>query len=65
MNRNYKLYRDSDLSEDQIEADVTSYLGYITPFWSRRFGLKAVDEQLYGSDKLFDRFVPIYLQFKV
>lgn len=63
MNTNYKLK--SELSEDQIEADVASYLGYITPLWSRRFQLKAVDEQLTGADKLFDRFVPIYLQFKV
>lgn len=53
------------LSEDQIEADIASYLGYITPFWAPRFQLKVVDEQLTGSDKLFNRFVPIYLQFKV
>ncbi len=65
MNKNYKLYRESDLSEEQIEADVASYLGYITPFWSKRFQLKAVNEQMTGADKLFDRFVPIYLQFKV
>lgn len=65
MNKNYKLYRDSDLSEDQIEADVASYLGYITPFWSSRFQLKKVNEQLTGADKLFDRFIPLYLQFKV
>ncbi|MGG7469761.1 hypothetical protein ACVVIH_03505 [Chryseobacterium arthrosphaerae] len=65
MNRNYKLYKDSDLSEDQIESDVASYLGFITPFWSKRFRLKSVDEQLTGADKLFDRFIPLYLQFKV
>lgn len=65
MNRKYKLYKDSQLSEAQVESDIASYLGYITPFWARRFQLRAVDEQLTGSDKLFDRFVPIYLQFKV
>lgn len=59
----YKLK--SRLSEDQIESDVASYLGYITPFWSKRFQLKSVNEQLTGADKLFERFVPIYLQFKV
>ncbi|TRW25347.1 hypothetical protein FMM05_08570 [Flavobacterium zepuense] len=64
MNKNYKLYKDSELSEDQIEADVASYLGFITPFWSKRFQLKSVNEQLTGADKLFNRFVPIYLQFK-
>lgn len=57
---------DSQLSENQIESDVSSYLGYITPIWSRkRFRLISVDEQLTGADKLFNRFVPIYLQFKV
>ncbi len=59
----YKLY--SNLSENQIESDVASFLGYITPFWSTRFRLLSVNEQLTGADKLFDRFVPIYLQFKV
>lgn len=65
MNKNYKLYRDSELSEDQVEADVASYLGYVTPIWSRRFRLLSVDEQETGADRLFNRFVPIYLQFKV
>jgi hypothetical protein len=65
MNKNYKLYSDSELSEDQVEADVSSYLGYITPFWSKRFRIKSVDEQLTGADKLFDRFLPLYFQFKV
>jgi hypothetical protein len=63
MNINYKLF--SELSEAQIETDVSSYLGYITPFWSERLQLKAVDEQSTGADKLFDKFIPIYLQFKV
>lgn len=65
MNKNYKLYRDSELSEDQVEADVSSYLGYVTPLWARRFRLLSVDEQVTGADRLLNRFVPIYLQFKV
>lgn len=56
---------DSQISENQIESDVSSYLGYITPFWSKRFRLISVDEQATGADKLFNRFQPIYLQFKV
>lgn len=56
---------ESQLSENQIESDVSSYLGYITPIWSSRFRLVSVDEQLTGADKLFNKFVPIYLQFKV
>lgn len=59
----YKI--DSQLSENQIESDVSSYLGFITPIWSKRFRLISVDEQLTGADKLFNRFVPIYMQFKV
>ena len=42
---------DSQLSEDQIVSDVSSYLGYITPFWAKRFRLISVDEQLTGADK--------------
>lgn len=56
---------DSELSENQVEADVASYLGYITPIWSKRFRLISVDEQSTGADKLFNRFVPIFMQFKV
>jgi len=56
---------DSQLSENQIESDVASYLGYITPFWTKRFRLISIDEQHTGADKLFNRFLPIYLQFKV
>ena len=55
----------SQLSEDQIESDVASYLGYITPIWKKRLRLISVDESTTGADKLFKRFVPIYLQFKV
>ncbi|HEX8331945.1 MAG TPA: hypothetical protein VF622_04940 [Segetibacter sp.] len=56
---------ESELSEDQIESDVSSYLGYITPLWARRFRLISADEPTTGADKLFNRFLPIYLQFKV
>jgi len=56
---------ESQLSENQIESDVASYLGYLTPIWSKRFRLISVDEQTTGADKLFNRFLPIYLQFKV
>jgi len=59
----YKL--DSNLSENQIESDVASFLGYVTPFWSSRFRLISVNEQSFGADKLFNKFIPIYLQFKV
>src|SRR5687768_14141047 len=59
----YKL--SSNLSENQIESDIASFLGYVTPFWSSRFRLISIDEQATGADKLFDRFIPIYLQFKV
>ncbi|SDG32213.1 hypothetical protein SAMN04487996_117148 [Dyadobacter soli] len=55
----------SQLSENQIESDVASYLGCITPIWSARFRLISVNEQLTGADKLFNRFLPIYMQFKV
>lgn len=65
MSIDYRYKISSELSEDQIEADVASYLGYITPFWSKRFQLKTVDEQLTGADKLFKNFKPIYMQFKV
>jgi hypothetical protein len=55
----------SQLSENQIESDVASYLGLITPIWSQRFRLISVDEQTTGADKLLNHFIPIYLQFKV
>lgn len=55
----------SELSENQIESDVSSYLGYITPFWQKRYRLISINEQITGADKLFDRFIPIYFQFKV
>ena len=55
----------SQLSENQIESDVASYLGCITPVWAAKFRLISVNEQLTGADKLFNRFLPIYMQFKV
>jgi hypothetical protein len=63
MNKNYKIK--SELYEDQVEADIASYLGLITPLWSKRLRLIRLDEQETGADKLFDRFMPMYLQFKV
>lgn len=59
------IHIESQLSESQIESDIASYLGYVTPLWSKRYRLVKVDEQLTGADKLFNRFVPIYMQFKV
>lgn len=59
------IHIESQLSEGQIESDIASYLGYVTPLWSKRYRLIKVDEQLTGADKLFNRFVPIYMQFKV
>jgi hypothetical protein len=65
MNIEMKYKLRSQISENQIEADIASYLGYITPIWARRYRLLSVDEQTTGADKLFDRFLPIYMQFKV
>ncbi|MCB0707350.1 MAG: hypothetical protein KDC34_18665 [Saprospiraceae bacterium] len=62
MRRGFKI--NSDLSENQIEADVASYLGSCSPFWKKRFRIISVDEQLTGADKIFNKFVPLYLQFK-
>ena len=60
----FKLY--SDLSEKQIEADVATYFGWITPRGRNApFRLLDIDEQLTGADKLFDQVIPIYMQFKV
>lgn len=63
MSNKYKLK--SQISENQVEADVANYLGFITPLLSNRYRLISVDEQQTGADKLFDRFSPIYMQFKV
>jgi hypothetical protein len=55
----------SNISEDQIEADVAHYLGWITPDGRAPFRLSAVNEQVTGADKKFDLLFPLYLQFKV
>ncbi|MBS1662041.1 MAG: hypothetical protein JST68_13440 [Bacteroidetes bacterium] len=55
----------SELSEKQIESDIATYLGLITPPGQNAFRLIDENEQLTGADKQFDRIIPIYLQFKV
>lgn len=60
----FKLY--SELSEKQIEADIATYFGWITPVGNNvPFRLLDIDEQLTGADKKFDQVIPIYMQFKV
>jgi len=57
---------ESELSEKQIEADIATYFGWITPpVNDLPFRLKDIDEQVTGADKLFDLVIPIYMQFKV
>jgi hypothetical protein len=56
---------DSDLSEKQIEADVATYFGWITPDGHMPFRLLDIDEQITGADKKFDWVIPIFMQFKV
>jgi hypothetical protein len=56
----------SELSEKQIEADIATYFGWITPTGNATpFRLLDIDEQITGADKLFDSVIPIYMQFKV
>ncbi|MDJ1483488.1 hypothetical protein QNI16_23520 [Cytophagaceae bacterium YF14B1] len=56
----------SALSEKQIEADVTTYFGWISPINQRYpFRLLDINESITGADKLYDYVIPIYLQFKV
>ena len=56
----------SELSEKQIEADVSAYLGWITPIGrSSPFRLIDIDEEVTGADKRIDLVIPMYLQFKV
>ena len=60
-----KYYIKGNLSEKQIEADVAAYMGWCTPpYEDNPFRLLDLNEQLTGADKLFDRGVAIYLQFK-
>ena len=56
----------SELSEKQIEADVATYFGWITPVGRNApFRLLDIDEQVTGADKMFNQVIPIYMQFKV
>ncbi|MCF1464602.1 hypothetical protein FS827_25295 [Agrobacterium vitis] len=52
----------SQLSEKQIEADVSFYLGWCSN--DMPFRLLDIDEQETGADKLSTVTVPIYIQFK-
>ncbi len=57
---------DSELSEKQIEADIATYFGWITPIGRQvPFRLLDIDEQVSGADKKFNHVIPIYMQFKV
>ncbi len=58
--RAYKIK--SNLSERQIEADVSMYLGWCCAGMPVR--LLDVNEQLTGADRKYDVVTPIYLQFK-
>jgi hypothetical protein len=51
-----------NLTGKQIEADVSSYLGWCAQ--DLPFRLHDVNEQLTGADKMSDVTVPIYIQFK-
>lgn len=54
-----------NLSEKQIEADVSSFMGWCTPPEEDiPFRLLDINEQVTGADKLFDRGALIFIQFK-
>lgn len=55
----------SQLTEKQVEADVATYFGWITPDGALPFRLLDIDEQVFGADKHYDCLIPIYMQFKV
>lgn len=59
-----KYYLTGNLSEKQIEADVSSFLGWCTPDGMTPFRLLDINEQATGADKLYDRGVAIFIQFK-
>lgn len=63
MLRGFKIK--SNLSEKQIEADIATYLGWISPGGSLPFRLIDIDEQVTGADKMFNHVIPVYMQFKV
>lgn len=55
----------SDLSEKQIEADVSGYFGYMSPLFGRRLRLLDINEQMTGADKYHYRHgVSYFFQFK-
>ncbi|XDD41710.1 hypothetical protein AB3N58_10350 [Leptospira sp. WS60.C2] len=55
----------SNLSEKQIELDVSRYFGWITPVDMNSFILLESNESLTGADVEFDSGILLYLQFKV
>lgn len=61
-----KFHIKSELSEKQVEADVATYFGWMSPPSNLMpFRLIDVNEQLTGADKRIDLIIPMYLQFKV
>lgn len=62
-----KYYIKSELSENQIESDVSHYLGWIVGDGCTPFRLITSDESVTGADKEFpyDLGSLIYIQFKV
>lgn len=60
-----RYYIKGNLSEKQIEADVATFMGWCTPPGEGNpFRLVDINEQQTGADKLFDRGIAIYMQFK-
>nr|WP_315847578.1 hypothetical protein [uncultured Rhodoferax sp.] len=57
-----KYFIRPNLSEKQIESDVSTFMGWSSP--DLPFRLKDISEPLTGSDKLFDQGCMIYMQFK-
>lgn len=56
---------ETDLSEKQIEADVASYFGRLSPLFGKTLRLLDIDEQLTGADKrYYQRGVAYFFQFK-
>ncbi|HEY3431394.1 MAG TPA: hypothetical protein VGK09_02490 [Rhodocyclaceae bacterium] len=63
MVTNYQI--ESDLTEKQIEADVSNYFGRLSPFFGQSLRLLDINEQLTGADKLHKtRGIAFYFQFK-
>jgi hypothetical protein len=56
---------ESDLTEKQIEADVSNYFGRLSPFFGQSLRLIDINEQLTGADKQHKtKGVVYYFQFK-